>query len=105
MAVAVSAAAAGTMGAAGTAAGTGGVGEGREHRASKPDSRRSFWARAGARAEARAGTAEGARLGDIKPGRSNREIGRKQMIILHRIYYLISTFLAHRNSIYRSVFL
>ena len=69
--------AAGTMmGTTGTEAGIGGVGEGKEPRASKPDSRRSFWrgARAGAMAGARAGArvragaAVGARLGEISPG-------------------------------------
>lgn len=55
------AAAAGTIGTA--AAGTGGVGEGRGPRASKPDSRRSFWTKA----EAKAAAAVGARVGDIRP--------------------------------------
>lgn len=58
-------------GTAATAAGKGGVGEVREPRTSKPDSRRSFCtgpeARAGAKAGARAGAAVGARVGDIRP--------------------------------------
>lgn len=65
--------AAGTIGTAATAAGTGGVGEVREPRASKPDSRRSLWTRAGAKAGARAGAAVGARVGDIRPEEGNRQ--------------------------------
>lgn len=67
----------GTIGATAIAAGTGGVGEVREPRTSKPDSRRSFCtgaeARAGAKAGARAGAAVGARVGDIKPEGDNRQ--------------------------------
>ena len=59
------AAAAGTIGTADT----GGVGEGSEPRASKPDSRRSFCSRAGARA----GAEVGARVGDIRPDGYNRQ--------------------------------
>lgn len=61
---------------AGSGTGTGGVGEVREPRASKLDSRRSFCngaeARAGAKAGARAGAAVGARVGDIRPEGDNR---------------------------------
>lgn len=61
----------------GTAAGAGGVGEVREPRASKPDSRRSFCtgagAGAGAKAGARAGAAVGARVRDIRPVGENRQ--------------------------------
>lgn len=70
------AAGAGTIGTAATAAGTGGVGEGREPRASKPDSRRSFCTgtEAGAGAKgARAAAAVGARVGDIRPEGRNRD--------------------------------
>lgn len=67
----------GTVGTIGAAAGTGGVGAVREPRASKPDSRRSFWAGAeagaGAKAGARAGAAVGARVGDIRPEGDNRQ--------------------------------
>lgn len=66
-------AAAGTIGTTDTAAGTGGVGEGSEPRASKPDSRRSFCNRAGAKAGARAGAELGARVGDIRPEGYNRQ--------------------------------
>lgn len=73
---AAAAAGAGVIGTAATTAGTGGVGEGREPRASKPDSKRSFCtgaeARAGARG-ARAGAAVGARVGDIRPEGCNRQ--------------------------------
>ena len=63
----------------GTAARAGGVGEVREPRASKPDSRRSFCtgagagAGAGAKAGARAGAAVGARVRDIRPEGENRQ--------------------------------
>lgn len=63
----------GTIGTAATAAGTGAVGEGREPRVSKPDSRRSFCTRAGAKAGARAGAAVGASGGDISPEGDNRQ--------------------------------
>ncbi len=69
--------AADAFGIAATAAGTGGVGEAREPRASKLDSRRLFCpaaeAGAGAKAGARAGAAVGARVGDIKPKGHNRQ--------------------------------
>lgn len=52
---------------------TGGVGDGREPRASKPDSRRSFCTEAGAGAKgAKAAAVVGARVGDIRPGQHNK---------------------------------
>lgn len=60
----------GIDGTIGTAAGTGGAGEVREPRASKPDSRRLFCT--GAKAGTRAGAAVGARVGDIRPEGGDR---------------------------------
>lgn len=82
---AAAAAGAGTIGTAATAAGTGGVGEGREPRASKPDSRRSFCTGAGAGAGAkgaRAGAAVGARVGDIRPEGRNTDYITKMHAVL-----------------------
>lgn len=70
-------AAAGTIGTAAATAGTGAVGDGREPRVSKPDSRRLFCtgvrAKAGVRAGARTGAGLGARVGDIRPDGHNRQ--------------------------------